>query len=217
MSNFHWTELISLSGSQNNAFEELLCQLAKKEPFENKRNYTKVGNPDGGVECFITLENGDEIGFQAKWFLSSPQASQWNQIEESFKTALKKHPRIVTYYIAIPLDRADPRIDGQQSFMDKWNEKVKRWQNFAKDTYNRDIEFIYWGSSELITLISREENTGLKSFFFGGIDLSAQWFQKQNEHAIADLGPRYTPEINVELEIAENFDAISRNKKFRLN
>lgn len=215
MSSFNWMNIISVNNSQNNAFEELLCQLAKKEPFENKRNYTKVGNPDGGVECFITLENGDEIGFQAKWFLSSPQASQWNQIEESFKTALEKHPSIVTYYIAIPLDRADPRIDGQQSFMDKWNEKVKRWQNFAKDTYNRDIEFIYWGSSELITLISREENTGLKSFFFGGIDLSAQWFQKQNEHAIADLGPRYTPEINVELEIAENFDAISRNKKFR--
>lgn len=215
MSSFNWTNLISLNNSQNNAFEELLCQLAKKEPIVHKKDYTKIGNPDGGVECYISLENGDEIGFQAKFFLSSPQESQWNQIENSFKTALEKHPRIVTYYIAIPLDRADPRIDDQQSFMDKWQTKLTRWQKFAKDTYNRDIEFIYWGSSELITRLSREENIGLKSFFFGGIDLSTQWFQKQNEHAIADLGPRYTPEINIELEIGENFDAITRNKKFR--
>lgn len=216
MSSFNWMNIISLNNSQNNAFEELLCQLAKKEPFDKKRDYTKIGNPDGGVECYITLLNGDEIGFQAKFFLSSPQENQWNQIEKSFKTALEKRPRIVTYYIAIPLDRADPKIEDQQSFMDKWHGKVKRWQKFAKDTYNRDIEFIYWGSSELITRLSREENTGLKSFFFGDIELSDQWFQKQNEHAIADLGPRYTPEINVELEIAENFDAISRNKNFRI-
>ncbi|MDP3442756.1 MAG: hypothetical protein Q8T08_07840, partial [Ignavibacteria bacterium] len=215
MSSFNWMNIISLNNSQNNAFEELLCQLAKKEPIEHKKDYTKIGNPDGGVECYITLNNDDEIGFQAKFFLSSPQESQWNQIEKSFKTVLEKHPRIITYYIAIPLDRADPRIEGQQSFMDKWHDKVKRWQKFAKDKYSREIEFIYWGSSELITRLSSEENTGFTSFFFGGIDLSAQWFQKQNEHAIADLGPRYTPEINVELEIAENFNAISRNKKFR--
>lgn len=215
MNNFHWTNIISLNSSQNDAFEELLCQLAKKEYIQNKKEFIKVGNPDGGVECYVILNNDEEIGFQAKWFLSTPQDTQWNQVEHSFKTALEKHPKIATYYVAIPQDRADSRIPNRISFMNKWNEKVKKWKKFAKDTYDRDIEFEYWGSSELITRLGKEENIGLKSFFFNKIDLSIDWFEKQNKLAIADLDKRYTPEINVELDILENFDALSRNDRFK--
>jgi hypothetical protein len=215
MSNFNWTNIISLNSSQNDAFEELLCQLAKKESFEHKKEFIKVGNPDGGVECYVILENDDEIGFQAKWFLSTPQETQWNQVEHSFKTALKIHPRMITYYIAIPQDRAYPGIPKRTSFMKKWNEKVIKWKQFAKDTYSREIDFVYWGSSEFITRLSKEENAGLKSFFFGDIDLSNKWFKNQNKVAIKDLGARYTPEINIELEILENFDALSRNHRFQ--
>ena len=215
MSNFHWTNLISLNSSQNDAFEELLCQLAKKEPILNKKEFIKVGNPDGGVECYVVLENDDEIGFQAKWFNSTPQETQWNQVEHSYKIALEKHPKLATYYIAIPLDRADPRKDNQQWFMDKWNEKVKKWKKFALDTYGKQVEIVYWGSSEFIERLVKEENVGLKKFFFNEIDLSDKWIQDKNKLAIADLGARYTPEINVELEIVENFNAISRNNTFK--
>jgi len=213
--NFHWTQIISLDNSQNNAFEELVCQLAKKETIKNKKEFIKVGNPDGGVECYIVLDNDDEIGFQAKWFLSTPDDTQWNQVEKSLKRALDTHPKLTQYYIAIPIDRPDPRISGQRSMMEKWNEKVTKWKKFAKDNYDREIEFEYWGRSEFLERLSREENVGLKNFFFGDIDLSDKWFQEQNELAIKDLGARYTPEINVELEILENFDAISRNNQFQ--
>lgn len=216
MNNFHWTDIISLNSSQNDAFEELLCQLAKKEIIKNKKEFIKIGNPDGGVECYVILNNGNEIGFQAKWFLSVPQETQWNQIEHSFETALEKHPKMVTYYVAIPQDRADPRVSNRSSFMDKWNKKVEKWKKFAKDTYNRDIKFEYWGSSELITRLGKDENVGLKSFFFGDIDLSDDWFENQNQLAIADLDKRYTPEINIKLiDILENFDALSRNERFK--
>ena len=215
MSNFHWTNLISLNSSQNDAFEELLCQLAKKEPILNKKEFIKVGNPDGGVECYVVLENDDEIGFQAKWFNSTPQETQWNQVEHSYKIALEKHPKLAIYYIAIPLDRSDPRKDNQQWFMDKWNEKVKKWKKFALDTYGKQVEIVYWGSSEFIERLVKEENVGLKKFFFNEIDLSDKWIQDKNKLAIADLGARYTPEINVELEIVENFNAISRNNTFK--
>lgn len=216
MSNFHWTDIINLNSSQNDAFEELLCQLVKKEDIPNKKEFIKVGNPDGGVECYVILDNYDEIGFQAKWFLSTPQDTQWNQVEHSFKTALKTHPKMVTYYVSIAQDRADPRIPNRSSFMEKWDEKVKKWKKFAKDTYNRDIKLEYWGSSELITRLGKDKNVGLKSFFFGDIDLSDDWFENQNQLAIADLDKRYTPEINVELmDILENFDALSRNERFK--
>jgi len=216
MNNFNWTNIISLNNSQNDAFEELLCQLAKKEPIENKKEFIKVGNPDGGVECYVILNNNEEIGFQAKWFLSTPQDTQWNQIEKSFKTALEKHPNMIQYYIAIPLDRADPRVENRQSFMEKWDIKIDKWKRFALGKYGKEIDFVYWGSSEFIDRLSREENVGLKKFFFGEIDLSNKWFRQQNELAIKDLGARYTPEINIELEsLLENFDALSRNEQFK--
>lgn len=216
MNNFNWTNIISLNNSQNDAFEELLCQLAKQEPIENKKEFVKVGNPDGGVECYIILENDNEIGFQAKWFSYTPKERQWIQVEKSFKTAIEKHPKMIQYYVAIPHDRADPRVENRQSFMEKWDAKVKKWKKFARDEYNRNIEIFYWGSSEFITRLSREENIGLRSFFFGDIDLSNKWFKNQNELAIKDLGARYTPEINIELDsLLANFDALSRNEQFK--
>ena len=99
--------------------------------------------------------------------------------------------------------------------MEKWDKKIEKWQKLAQDEYGREIEFIYWGSSDFITRLSEEKNAGLKSFFFGDIDLSNDWFENQNKLAIADLDKRYTPEINVELDILENFDALSRNEKFK--
>ena len=212
---FNWTNIISLESSQNDAFEELLCQLVKKELIENKKEFIKVGNPDGGVECYVVLGNGDEIGFQAKWFLSTPQDTQWNQVEKSFKAAIEKHPNMIKYFVSIPLDRADPRVNNQKWFMDKWNEKVGQWKKFALDTYDRKIDIVYWGSFEFIERLAKEENAGLKKFFFGEIDLSDDWFKKQNESAINDLDARYTPEINVELEVVENFNALSRNNTFK--
>lgn len=216
MNNFNWTNIISLNNSQNDAFEELLCQLVKKEPIPNKKKFVKVGNPDGGVECYVVLDNDKEIGFQAKWFLSTPQDTQWNQVEKSFKTALEKHPNMIQYYVAIPLDRADPRIENRQSFMEKWTVKIGKWKKFALDEYSKEIDFIYWGSSEFIDRLCREENIGLKKFFFGEIDLSKMWFSQQNKLAIKDLGARYTPEINIELDsLLEKFDALSRNEQFK--
>lgn len=47
----NWNNIISLDGSQNNAFEELVCQLASLN-FSKSGKFIKVGNPDGGVECY---------------------------------------------------------------------------------------------------------------------------------------------------------------------
>src|SRR5437763_970128 len=116
-----WSAIRSFNGSQNNAFEELVCQIAREEPIENKIDFYRIAAPDGGVEAYCVLQNGDEYGWQAKFFLSMGK-SQWSQIEKSFKKAVEKHPRLTHYYICIPLDREDPRLDGQKWFMDKWKE-----------------------------------------------------------------------------------------------
>lgn len=44
--------------------------------------------------------------------------------------------------------------------------------------------------------------------------LNDDWLNEKNRQAIADLGGRYTPELNVKLEIAKIFDGIGRTQSF---
>ncbi|MBW5978523.1 AVAST type 2 anti-phage system protein Avs2 [Klebsiella sp. CVUAS 11332] len=44
--------------------------------------------------------------------------------------------------------------------------------------------------------------------------LSDDWLNGKNREAIADLGGRYTPELNVKLEISEIFEGIGRTQNF---
>lgn len=41
-----------------------------------------------------------------------------------------------------------------------------------------------------------------------------EWFVEQAELSIVELGKRYTPELNVQLDISKIFDAIARDEKF---
>ena len=136
-----WQDIKSFNSSQNNAFEELVCQLAREESIEDRKEYHRVAAPDGGVEAYCVLENGDEYGWQAKYF-SSMGTSQWRQLEESFKTALRTHPKLAKYFICIPLDRQDPRREQQAWFMDRWNEKTKAWADYAKSQGTRLWHFL---------------------------------------------------------------------------
>lgn len=213
MPDFNWKNIISYKGSQNNAFEELVCHIACEEEIPNRISSDRVGNPDGGVEAYCTLKDGDEYGWQAKFFDSMGQ-SQWAQLDESFKKAFEKHPRLVRYYVCIPLDRPDPRIPNQNWFMDRWNEKVEQWKEYAAKQ-RRNIEFEYWGSSELLNRLTLEKHAGRRKFWFNEIDLSERWFSNRINRSIEDLGKRYTPQLNFELEIAKIFDFIARDEHFQ--
>ncbi|EBO6557625.1 hypothetical protein FNH72_09045 [Salmonella enterica subsp. arizonae] len=207
-----WESIRTFNNSQNNAFEELICQLAREEPIINKIDFRRVAAPDGGVEAYCVLDDGTEYGWQAKYFFSMGDA-QWKQLKESFETALKTHPNLTKSYICIPLDRQDPRRKDQDWFMDKWNKKVAEWTQYAKGL-GRNISIEYWGSSELTHRLSQENNAGRLHFWFSAEEFTTRWFSEQIEESTKNLGKRYTPELNVELDIARNFDAISRNSDF---
>jgi hypothetical protein len=210
-----WQNIRPFNGSQNNAFEELVCQLAREEPTAPKKEFYRVAAPDGGVEAYCIFDNGDEFGWQAKYF-KSMGTSQWSQLKKSFETAFRKHPNLKKYYICIPLDRQDPRHDNQMWFMNKWNEKTQEWTEYAKK-HGRRIVFEYWGSSELVHRLSQEKHAGRKLFWFSKEEFSDFWFHSHIENSIKNLGHRYTPELNIELAISKYFDAISRNDVFREN
>lgn len=190
-----------------------MCQLAREEEIEGKKLFYRVGTPDGGVEAYCVLENGDEYGWQAKFF-DSIGVSQWHQIDKSFKTAFGKHPRLVKYFICIPLDQADPRVKEQKWFKDKWDAKVAEWTQYA-DSKGRIIEFEYWGSSELLHRLSLEKHAGRLRFWFNKEEFTDEWFSEKLDRSIDSLGDRYTPELNFNLDIAKTFDGIAHDDGFK--
>ena len=165
------------------------------------------------VECYWKLPDGSEWGWQAKFFLSPPSSNQWAQIDESVKTALEKHPQLSRYVVCLPIDRQDPRVDSQQWFMDKWNEHVQVWEGWAI-ARGMAVTFEYWGAHELLERLSREEHRGRYYFWFHRDLFSQEWFHSRIEEAIANVGPRYSPELDVQLPIARLFHGLGRTPEF---
>ena len=56
----NWNNIRIYNGSQDKAFEELVCQLAHKEENSLFTKFIRKGTPDAGVECFWILSTGKE-------------------------------------------------------------------------------------------------------------------------------------------------------------
>ena len=63
-------------------FEEMVCQIARREKIEGA---TRFINKDGsgGVKYFWMLNDGTEVAWQAKYFLNSLGNSKWEQIDKN--------------------------------------------------------------------------------------------------------------------------------------
>jgi hypothetical protein len=209
--NIDWNAIRPLNGSRANGFEELCAQLARAESPAGSR-FERKGTPDAGVECYAILGDGSEWGWQAKYF-DGLGDSQWSQLDESVKTALAKHPRLVRYFICVPLDRPDARIGGRRSARERWDEHVQRWADWAS-ARSITIEFVYWGSHELLERLAHPQHVGRVRFWFDVRGFEGAWFTARLDEALKTAGPRYTPEIHVDLPIAAELDAFGRTELF---
>jgi len=208
-----WKKLRPFNGDVKKAFEELICQLASVESIPSSTRFTRIEAPDAGVESYHVLQNGDEYGWQAKFF-NELGKSQWDDIESSFKTAFVKHPKLVRYYVCTPLDRQDARIKGKEWSMDRWTKRVEVWKAFA-EARGRSMEFEYWGNHEIHMRLTKEANRGRYAFWFNSEEFSDRWFESRLNESVKNLGPRYTPELNVNLPISGNFEGLAIDENFK--
>ena len=209
--NIDWREIRPLNGSREAGFEEMCTQLARLE-IPPDSLFERKGTPDAGVECYAILSNGREWGWQAKYF-ADLRTSQWSQLDSSVKTALEKHPKLDKYFVCIPLDRADARINGHKSAKERWDERVEKWKRWASDR-GMLVDFVWVGSHELIHQLLRTQNAGLVRFWFDNSTFDPGWFRARFEEARKTADVRYTPEIHVDLPIAQVFEALGRTQLF---
>ena len=206
--NLDWNSIRTIKGSQSNAFEELCAQLARAETPPDAR-FVRKGTHDAGVECYCKLQDGSEWGWQAKYFTASPTGTQWQELDESVKRALDKHPALTRYFVCIPVDRSDARIDGRQSALQRWEKHVAKWKCWAQERC-MSVEFIWWGSSELFDRLSQPEHIGRVFFWFNERYFEGDWFGDRLKEAHDAAGSRYKQEIHVDLPILRELELFGR-------
>ena len=125
MFSVNFNNIRPINGSANDGFEEFVCQLARKETIPTSASFVRNGKPDGGVECYHILQDHSIVAWQAKYFIKSFETSQYQQIDDSVKTALKSYPKLTRYIIAVPIDPSDVHIKGKKSMKDRINEYLQ--------------------------------------------------------------------------------------------
>lgn len=210
----NWNNIRPIGVSRNDGFEEFVCQLAAKEAIPGQKTFFRIGKPDGGKECFWELEDGSIWCWQAKYFTTALTASQWKQIEKSVKDTIANHNNLVNYFICVPIDMPDVKVEGKSSLKDKWHQKVTDWTAYAK-TKGMNVSFTFWGSHEMIKRLQQKEFEGFRYFWFNEQEFTDEWFDRKNQESIDSLGNRYTPDLNFKLPIAKIFDGLSRNESLQ--
>lgn len=204
----NWNEIRPLNDSQAHGFEELCAQLARAESPDTAK-FERKGTPDAGVECYCVFPDGSEWGWQAKYF-HTLETPQWSQLDQSVKKSLDKHPALTRYFVCIPLDRPDARVSGRKSMKQRWDERVEKWRAWAQER-SLSVEFVWWGSSELLERLSHTEHIGRMHFWFNRRGFDDSWFRARLDEAVQAAGPRYTPEIHIDLPIARDLESFGRS------
>ena len=76
---------------------------------------------------------------------------------------------------------------------------------------NAQGQFVWWGSSELTYRLAQDHQGGRVRFWFGGVgQFSDEWFDKHLRRAVQAAGPRYTPEIHVDVPLVRDFELFGR-------
>lgn len=215
MNNFQisWDKLRPWDGSANRAFELLCSQLAYHEKIKNKDFFNSTGLRDAGVECYWTLKDGSEIGWQAKFLKQSIQEKELGQIDKSVKTAISKHPKLKKYIVCLPRDLDDPRIPNQSSEKKRWENHVKKWEAWAH-AKGLNVDFEFWGEHHLIERLTQEKHAGRRYFWFNESEFSDDWFKRHLDSQINKASHRYSPKLHVDLPLVEDLTAFLRKKNF---
>jgi len=129
---------------------------------------------DAGVECYTRFPNGDETGWQVKYYWEV-DTSLISSLDNSIKSALAKHPKLTKYVVCIPFDASDAsdaRSERQtplqkwQAWRDKWLDKAKeQGRSLSIDLWNARVlsdemisggplhtgRILYWFNEQLLT------------------------------------------------------------------
>ncbi len=184
-----WSRLKTYQNSKYKSFEELCYQLAKRLHASDGR-FTSIDDSGGGdgVEFYLTLPNGDEWGWQAKFYWPNPRldTSRKRSTIGSLKTSKANHPRLVKWFLCTPT-----------SFTSKGKNNEATWLSQTLGKIAGPIRIEHWDDRTIHEFVARPEMVGIHKYFFGEQELFPEWFEHQVQRQIANIKDKYLPDVHV--------------------
>ena len=203
-------------GGPNLGFEEFYCQIAKRTPPHDAKEFRRIegAGGDGGVEAYWITQDERKVGYQAKYFLKV-SSIDWQQIDKSVHQALATHPDLSEYRIALACDltgKSGAKGRGKSGW-EHWDTWKARWESHAK-SLGMVVSFVPVTASDILDLIVEPEFSGLRAYWFDTPLMNHDWFKRKFDETCADLDERFHPEDHVEVQLSGLFGALSRSASF---
>ena len=197
-------------GSQHRAFEELCYQI--RDPTPEGARLVKTGNPDGGLEWYVTLPDDVQWGWQAKFTFEID--TLLNLMEKSLKTVVEKRPNCKKLTFCIPFDLPDaPGTGERKSARQKFEDRKQSWGDRIPGADRVRIELSSEGDL-LQRLVGHSNHRGIEKFFWDNEVFSPEWCAKRMEKTVREAGGRYTPELHIDLPVSFALEGLARSKTY---
>ena len=202
--------LRSWDGSQHRAFEELCYQL--RDPTPGGAELVKTGDPDGGVEWYVTLRGGTQWGWQATYTFDV--GTLLTLMERSLKTVVRERPPCRKLTFCIPFDLPDaPGVDERKSARQKFENRKESWRSRIPGADRVHIE-LWCGGDLLERLVGHPSQRGMERFFWDREVFAPDWCADQVARTILAAPGRYSPELHVDLPIAFALEGLARSEAY---
>ena len=197
-------------GSQYQAFEELCYQL--RDPTPEGAELVKTGNPDGGLEWYVTRRDGVLWGWQAKFIFEVDDLLK--SMEKSLKTVVEKRPKCEGLTFCIPFDLPDaPGTGKRKSARQKFEDRKTGWCKRIPGAERVRIDL--WSGGDLLQrLVGHPNQRGIEKFFWDREVFSYDWCVRRMEKTVDEAGERYTPELHVDLPVAFALEGLARSETY---
>ena len=197
-------------GSQHQAFEELCYQL--RDPTPSGADLVKTGNPDGGLEWYITRRNGVQWGWQAKFTFDINTLLKL--MEKSLKTVVEKRPSCRKLTFCIPFDLPDAPGNGERkSARQKFEDRKKSWRRRIPGADRVRIEL--WSEGALLErLVQHPGRRGIEWFFWNRDVFSPEWCANRLAITVEASGERYRPDLHVDLPVAFALEGLALSEAY---
>ena len=201
-----WSRLETYQGSQYRSFEELCYQIAKGLYGECGR-FTSVDDSGGGdgVEFYTTLPNGDQWGWQAKFYHPERRlsvSSRKQSIKGSLEKACQTHRRLKKWILCTPSD---------------FTPKERIWfENTLCQSIpeNMSVQLEHWGDSDFNAWLSEPRFSGKRNYFFGKLELNMDWFRTQFEKQMASVSGKFNSSLHTETRVDAHIHALLGDEGF---
>ena len=198
------------AGSQHRAFEELCYQL--RDPTPENAELVKTGDPDAGLEWYVTLRNRVQWGWQAKYTFDIDTLLRG--MERSLRTVVRERPRCHRLTFCIPFDLPDaPGTGERKSARQKFEDRKEGWRERIPGAERVRIQL--WSEGDLLERLVRHPNyRGMEKFFWDREVFSPDWCVARMEKTLQEAGGRYSPKLHIDLPVAFALEGLAQSQAY---